>query len=268
MRPTSPRAIRARRRWPRTLFAVALAFGVAAPHAGAADTTLQVFAASSLTEAFEDLARGFEGRYPDLAVQLTFAGSQALRLQIEQGADADVFASADERHMAALMDLGEVATSFVFARNELVVIVPLDNPAGIEAFADLPQAGSIVIGVASVPIGAYTRAVLENAALAYGAAFTEAVWSKVVSEESNVRLVRAKVELGEADAAIVYATDAAASDGVAAVAIPPEVNLGSAYTLGRVERTSRTEAADLFLAYVRSPAARAALEARGFLVAP
>lgn len=253
---------------PRWWLAVALVAGLLLPHAAAADVTLQVFAASSLTEAFEDLARGFEAQHPDVAVQLTFAGSQALRLQIEQGADADVFASADERHMQALIDLGDVATSFVFARNELVVIVPLDDPAGIATFADLPNAGSIVIGAENVPIGAYTRTMLENASAAYGAAFADAVWQRVVSEESNVRLVRAKVELGEADAAIVYLTDAVASDAVRTVAIPFEVNLSSAYYLGRVERSARAEAADLFLDYVRSSAGRAALAARGFVVEP
>lgn len=245
-----------------------LALALVAPHALANDTTLQVFAASSLTEAFEDLARGFEAAHPGIAVQLTFAGSQALRLQIEQGADADVFASADERHMAALVELGEVATSVVFARNELVVIVPTENPAGIATFADLPNAGSIVVGAESVPVGAYTRTVLEHAARAYGTDFAEAVWDRVISEESNVRLVRAKVALGEVDAAIVYATDAAASDQVLTVAIPAELNVVSAYVLGRVERSPRADAANLFLAYAASPAGRAALAARGFLVDP
>jgi len=274
-RPPAPRRRRApaRPRWPLVAargaaLVAALGAGLLLPHAAASGVTLQVFAASSLTEAYEDLARGFEARHPNVAVQLTFAGSQALRLQIEQGADADVFASADERHMRALVELGDVVTSFVFARNELAVIVPLDDPAGIETFADLPEADSIVIGVESVPIGAYTRTLLENASAAYGAAFAEAVWQRVVSEESNVRLVRAKVELGEADAAIVYLTDAAASDAVRTVAIPAEVNVASAYYLGRVERTPRTEAADLFLDYVRSPAGRAALAARGFVVDP
>lgn len=267
MHPTSPRLPPPRRRL-RALLVLVLALTLTPPVAVAAGTTLQVFAASSLTEAFEDLARDFEAEHPEIAVRLTFAGSQALRLQIEQGADADVFASADERHMLALTELGEVAASFVFARNELVVIVPLDNPAGIEHFADLPEAGSIVVGLESVPIGAYTRTLLENAAQVYGAAFFDAVWSKVVSEEGNVRLVRAKVELGAVDAAIVYATDAAASDGVARIAIPAQLNVRSAYTLGRVDRTSRADAAVLFLEYVRSPAGRAALEARGFLVAP
>jgi molybdate transport system substrate-binding protein len=196
--PAHPRRSIRHRRW---LMAAALTAWFAGPPAAAADTTLQVFAASSLTEVFEDLARGFEAAQPTIAVQLTLGGSQALRLQIEQGADVDVFASADERHMVALIEIGDVEESLVFARNDLVVIVPLDDPAGIETFADLPRAMRIVIGAESVPVGAYTRTVLAHAGERFGEAFSTTVWDHVVSEESNVRLVRAKVELGEADAA-------------------------------------------------------------------
>lgn len=253
------------RRFLRPVLAVALLVG---SFGAAASTTLQVFAASSLAEAFEDLAVAFQARHPTITVQLTLAGSQALRLQIEQGADADVFASADERHMLALVELGDVETCDVFARSELVVIVPQGDAIGIETFADLPKAERIVVGNENVPIGAYTRAVLENARQRYGEAFTAAVWQHVVSEESNARLVRAKVELGEADAAIVYRTDALASDAVRTVEIPAEVNRSSVYVIGRVERSRRADAAGLFIDFVLSAEARALLAARGFVAPP
>ncbi len=253
------------RRWLITLLAVTWAVASSALAAG---TTVQVFAASSLTEAFEDLARRFEALHPDIDVVLTFAGSQTLRLQIEQGARADVFASADERHLRALVDLGDVAEADPFARNELVVIVPLDNPAELETFADLARARRIVLGTERAPIGAATRAVLAAAAERLGEPFAAMVREHVVSEESNVRLVRAKVELGEADAAIVYRTDALASNAVRTIPIPDEVNVSTLYVIGRVERSPVAAAADLFIAFVGSPEGRMLLQGRGFVVAP
>ncbi len=186
---------------------------------------LTVLAASSLTEAFQDLERDFEAAHPNVDVQLTFAGSQVLRLQIQQGAKVDVFASANESHMQALVATGHLAAPRVFAQNELVLIVPPSNPAGIHTFADLGTASRIVIGSSNVPVGIYTRQVFERAASALGDAFVARVRQQVVSEENNVRLVRAKVELGEADAAVVYRTDAAASDRVRVVSIPATFNV-------------------------------------------
>lgn len=268
MQTTSPSTPRRRRRLKHWLIAVVMTLVTLTPQALAAGTTLQVFAASSLTEAFEDVARAFEVAHPGVAVQLTFAGSQALRLQIEHGAQADVFASADERHMRALEGIGDVVSSVTFVRNDLVVIVPHDDPAGVTSFLDLPRARSIVIGTESVPIGAATRAVLERAGEVYGAAFRHEVLANVVSEESNVRLVRAKVELGEADAAFVYRTDAATSSSVRTIEVPAEVNLSSAYLIGGIERSPRAEVAERFIAFVLSAEGRALLAARGFIPSP
>jgi molybdate transport system substrate-binding protein len=260
-----------RRRRPLPVFLVtALLLGVPAGAAqgAAAPTRLQVFATSSLTDAFEDLAAAFTQRHPTIDVVLTFAGSQTLRLQIEQGAEADVFASADERHMLALVELGDVTTSVVFAGNDLVVITPLDDPAGIATFTDLPRATRLVIANENVPVGAYTRTMLERAGERFGEAFAQSVLRRVVSEESNVRLVRAKVELGEADAAIVYRTEALASSAVRSLPIDDDVNVVAGYSLGRVERTRRGAAADLFIDFVLSAEGQALLAARGFRPAP
>lgn len=231
---------------------------------GDARPTLQVYAAASLTEAFQEMEPAFELAHPDVDVLLTFAGSQVLRLQIEQGADADVFASANANHMRALVEEGMVEDSRLFARNELVVVVPPDNPAEIQSFADLPRARRLVIGTDNVPVGSYAREALRRAAAEFGPEFETDVLSHVVSEESNVRLARAKVELGEADAAIVYRTDAAESDGVRVVPIPPDLNVTAEYPIAVVAESERRDAADAWLAFVLSDEGRDILVRHGF----
>ena len=226
---------------------------------------LQVFAASSLTEAFQEMAAAFEGTSPDTEVALVFAGSQVLRLQIEQGARADIFASADPRHMESLARVGLVTRPRLLAENELVVIVPPGNPARIETFADLAGADRVVIGTPGVPVGAYARAVLRRAEEAVDlAGFEEAVMGRVVSEESNVRLVRAKVEMGEADAAIVYRTDAVPGR-VGIVPVPPRANVRARYLIGVVADGRNRAAAKRWLAFASSPAGRRILTRHGFL---
>lgn len=229
-----------------------------------ARSPLRVFAASSLTEAFQEMADAFEAVYPRIDVVPVFAGSQVLRLQIEQGARADVFASADQRHLEALARAGLVTESRVFAGNELVVIVPRDNPAAIAAFADLPRATRLVIGTEHVPAGAYARAALKRAATRHGTDFEAAVLGSVASEESNVRLARAKVELGVADAAIVYRTDAVPGR-VRVIPLPHEVNVRADYLMGTVAGTANPAGAELWLDFAASPAGQDILTRRGFL---
>ncbi len=225
---------------------------------------LSVFAASSLTEAFETLAAGFEAAHPDIDVVLTFAGSQVLRLQIEQGAAADVFASANEAHMRALQARGDIVDSRTFAENELVVIVPPDASARIERFEQLARAHRIVLGATNVPVGVYAQHVLRQAETHFGPVFSEAVRNRVVSEESNVRLVRAKVELGEADAAIVYRTDAHASGRVEVIDIPAPLNVRARYPMGVAARSERRKEAIAFIDYILSSEGADALRRHGF----
>lgn len=215
-------------------------------------TRLSIFAASSLTEAFEALEIKFEERHPEIDARMTFAGSQVLRLQLEQGAAADVFASANEDHMRALVDAGLVSESRTFAYNELAVIVPTDNPAEVRSFADLPRATRLVLGTSNVPVGIYARRALQKARTEFGDGFVTQVLSHVVSEESNVRLVRAKVELGEANAAIVYRTDAASSKRVRAVPIPSAINVRASYPIAIVTHSLREPAARRFVEFVLS----------------
>jgi molybdate transport system substrate-binding protein len=143
----------------------------------------------------------------------------------------------------------------VFARNEPVLVVPLDNPASLRVFADLPKARRIVLGVQEVPIGAYAARILAAAHLD--------LEGRVVSRELNVRQVLAKVELGEADAAIVYRTDAARA-GVKVIAIPPAINVTAEYPIAVLARARQPTLAGQFVALVRSPAGRAVLARFGF----
>jgi molybdate transport system substrate-binding protein len=231
---------------------------------------LTVFAASSLTEAFQDLEREFEGDHPEVDVVLTFAGSQVLRLQIEHGAPAQVFASANAAHMDALVEVGRIRGEHTFARNELVVIVPKDNPAGIGRFEDLPQAKRIVVGSPSVPAGRYAQELLNRASKDLGEGFGEAVRGHVVSEESNVRLVRAKVELGEADAAIVYRTDVVAttSEDITIIEVPEHAAVRVDYHVGLVAEASGSAAAEAWVRQLNAPKGRKILARHGFLVEP
>jgi molybdate transport system substrate-binding protein len=247
---------------------VLLGFGLGCgqPTSSAAGATLTLFAASSLTDAVATLREAFNQAHPDIEVRVAFSGSQVLRLQIEQGAPVDLFLSADTAHMDALTAGGFVSSSQVFAQNQLVVIVPTENPASIHAFAELERAERIVLGTEAVPVGRYAREVLANAANRYGQPFVDRVFERVVSEESNVRLVRAKVALGEADAAIVYRTDALHAEGVVAIAIPGDLAVIADYTIGTVSHGSNLIASNAFLDFLDTDSAHRALTTSGFLV--
>jgi molybdate transport system substrate-binding protein len=228
-----------------------------------APVTLTVLAASSLTDAMTDLEDAFEAEYPDIDVQVGVAGSQVLRLQIMQGAAADVFLSADREHIDALQRDGHITRRSVFAHNTLALIVPDDNPAEITGLEDLPDALRVVVGAPEVPIGQYTAALLEQAEAAYGPGFAESVMQRVVSEEGSVRLARARVALGEADAAIVYRTDTD-TEGIVEIPIPAALNITTDYHLG-VLAPARPEAL-LWEAFLTAEAGCAVLAAHRFTV--
>lgn len=246
-------------------FAIAalVLFGFAAT-ARAEPNELTVFAAASLRESFEDLARTFEARSPGVKVRVNLAGSQELRTQIENGAQADVFASADQKHMAALLKAKLVTAPRVFARNTPVIIVPAGNPAKVGSFDQLPRARKLVIGVPEVPIGSYTLQILDKA----GADFQQKVLANVVSRELNVRQVMAKVTLGEADAGIVYRTDAiAAKDKVEIIEIPAKLNVIAEYPIAVLTKAPQAAAARAFVDLLLSGDGQKRLAAAGF-VAP
>jgi len=226
---------------------------------------LVVFAAASLRELFEGLSASFERAHPGTKVRLNLAGSQELRTQIEQGAKADVFASADLKHMAALEKAGLVDAPAVFARNEAVIVVPRGNPAAIRGLADLPKIRRLVVGAPEVPIGGYTVKILDAAARTLGADFRKKVEASIVSRELNVKQVLAKVTLGEADAGIVYRTDVSpAPAGVVVVSIPDGVNAIASYPIATVTGAPHAELGRAFVDLVLSAEGQRALGARGF----
>ena len=244
--------------------------GTSAPTGQPAPTELVVFAASSLTEAFTALAQGFEADHPDVAVTLNFAGSQQLAQQLALGAPADLFASADQPQMAAVMAAGRVSPDDVqiFAHNRLVIVLPADNPGNVHALADLARPGlRVVLADASVPVGAYTRTFLANADAAPDrpADFSQGVLANTVSFEINVRAVLSKVRLGEADAGVVYASDgAAAGTTVQQIPIPDALNVVAAYPLAPVADALHPQAAKAFVAFILSPPGQKILADHGF----
>lgn len=234
-------------------------------------TQLIVFAAASLTDAFEEIAEGFEAANPGVDVLYNFAGSSDLAAQLNAGAPADVFASANNSQMQAARDGGRIgAAPRTFVKNRLVLIMPSDNPAGIATLRDLADAApSIVIAAEGVPVRSYTDTLLERLAAdpAYGETYREAVYANVVSEEPNVRQVAAKVALGEADAGFVYFSDITPdiADAVIAVAIPDFLNTIATYPIAITDDTANPELAQAFVDYVLSDAGQDTLEAWNFV---
>ena len=238
----------------------------ASPNGGrAAGATLTVFAASSLRDVFGELGTSFERAHPGVKAQFNFAGSQELRTQIEQGAPADVFASADTKHMDAAHRAGLVDAPKLFATNTPVIVVPADNPAKVKSLADLVTVKRLVIGTPEVPIGIYTLQILDKAKAKLGPDFPARVQARVASREFNVRQVLTKVRLGEADAGIVYLTDArCAGDKVKIVEIPAEFNVRAEYPIATVTRAPNAELARAWVGLLTGPEGQAALERAGF----
>jgi len=243
--------------------AIALAFHVG----GAASAeTLRVFGAASLTDAFREVATAFEKQHPGDAVELNFAGSQVLRTQVEQGASADLFASADLTHADALVRQGLLNPCRVFARNRIVVVVPAGE-SKVKRLDDLARPGTkIVVAGATVPAGRYTAEVLDKlgAARAFGEPFRFRVQANVVSHETNVRIVLSKVALGEADAGFVYATDAATSEEVRTVDVPDAYNVIAEYPIGVLTKSTAPGRANTFVDFVLGAGGQAILRKYGF----
>jgi molybdate transport system substrate-binding protein len=243
--------------------------GQDSPSSNSAEPTgeLLVFAASSLTEAFRAIEKDFEEEHPTIQVTLNLAGTQTLRAQIENGARAQVLAAANPNHMRILREKKLVDAPALFAHNTLIIVTPKDNPAGLESVADLPKAKRLVLAGEVVPIGIYTKQMLKRASRpsALGSEFFQRVLKSVVSRETNVRQTLQKVLLGEADAAIVYATDAAAAGNkVKAIRIPREYNVTATYPIATVTGAPRPHLGQRFVAFVRSRRGKARLKEFGF----
>ncbi len=243
-----------------------LAGSTMAPAAPTPRRELTVMAAASLKDVFTELGARFEKANPGVRVALAFAGSQELRTQLEHGAPADVVALADTRHMQALSAAGLPSPSVTFARNRLCVAVPKGNALRLRSLADLPKARRIVVAATEVPAGAYTAQMLAKAGAKLGADFVARVEASIVSRELNVRQVLSKVVLGEADAAVVYESDArSASDKVEAISIPEDLNVVAEYPVAVLKATREPALAQAWVDLLLSPDGQAALARAGFM---
>lgn len=225
---------------------------------------LTVFAASSLTDAFNEIAAGFQTANPGVKVTFNYGGTPALRTQLEQGARADVLASVNVEQMDLAVKNGLVAAG---ARNKLTLVVPKDNPARITGQADLGKPGmKLELAQKDVPVGRYTHDAFAKMA-ANAADFSDRALKNLVSEEPNVKQALATVQLGNADAAIVYSTDVTpdASATVMQIAIPNQFNVVAAHPFANLKDAKQGEVADAFVAYVLSAPGQVTLKKWGFL---
>jgi molybdate transport system substrate-binding protein len=225
---------------------------------GGSTVELKVFAAASLTDGFNKIAEDFSAANNDVKITYNFAGSQALATQIEQGAPADVFASADTKNMDKVAAL--VGGPQIFASNVLQIVVPAGNPKGVNGLADLANPDlTVVLAAEEVPAGKYAKQALD----------AQKVTVKPVSLEDNVKAVLNKVSLGEADAGIVYATDVTAGgDKVAGVDIPAEQNVQATYPIATVKASKNQQQAQAFVDVVRASQGQDVLTSFGFLPPP
>ena len=219
--------------------------------------TVTVFAAASLTESFNKIGKDFEATNPGSKVTFNYAGSSALAAQINQGAPADIFASAAPANMKTVTDAGNAdGTPAVFARNQLVIAVSRGNPEAVKGLADLARPGlKVALCAEQVPCGAAARKALEAAKVSLTPA----------TLEQDVRQALSKVKLGEVDASLVYRTDAkAAAADVEGIEFPESAQAINEYPIVLVKDAPNKTAAQAFLAYVRSGEGIAVLTAAGF----
>jgi molybdate transport system substrate-binding protein len=218
----------------------------------ASSSPLNVYAAASLTEAFPKI---------DPDARYNFAGSDELATQITEGAAADVYAAASSKYPQELYGQGLVEKPVTFASNRLVLVVPKDNPANIQKVDDVAKPGTkLVIAAEGVPVGDYTREVLDNLGLS-------AALDNVVSNEEDVKGVLSKVSLGEADAGFVYITDSvAAGSDVKVIEVPMSAQPPIEYQIAVVSASKNKAGAEAFVEKVLSPEGQQVLKDAGFII--
>ena len=260
--------MRAHPAW-RCIFMALILFVAAAAPAAKAPRELTIYAATSLTDAFMGLADAFMTEQPNVNVLLNFASSSRLAAQLLNGAPADIFASANHAQMEIVAEDGRVYPDDIsdFASNRLILIAPADNPASIDSVADLARPDLLlVLAVSGTPIRDYTDAMLLSHNADHGADFASNALANLVSEESNVRQVVTRVSLGEADAGIVYRSDAMGdvADSLTIIPIAPRHNQIASYPLAPLADADESALAETFVAFVLSEAGQGILREFGF----
>lgn len=252
------------------LLAAFVAVSAAFAGSGCSDeetATLTVFAASSLTDAFEAIAEAFEEANPGVDIEFNFAGSQVLATQLREGAAADLIATADLETMAALAEAGLVREASEFTTNNLI-IATRDGLEPLTSVEGLAQEGlRLVLAAPDVPAGRYARQVIDKAAEEYGADWKERVLENIRSEETNVRAVLSRLELGEADAGFVYRsdlTDIAVEAGLAALPLPVRIAVAVVYPAALTAQPAEVILAQRFLDFLLSEEGQAILASFGF----
>jgi molybdate transport system substrate-binding protein len=233
-------------------------------------TKLTVLAAASLKNVFPQIGTLFTQEHPGVTFTFSFAGTDQLAAQIEQGAPADVFAGASTKYGDQLAEDNLTGAYKVFCTNRLVLITPASNPAGITSLEDLAtKPVKLVIGSETVPVGSYTRTVLENLNDVYGTAYSEDVLANVVSNEDSVTSILTKVQSGEADGGFVYITDArSAGTDVSTISLPSHAQAVAKYPIAVVSAGKSPTQSQEFMDFVLSAPAQTLLEQAGFGTAP
>lgn len=232
--------------------------------------TVTVLAASSLSDVLPRMVAGFEKQHPDARLSFSFAGSDQLAAQIGQGVRADVFAAADVEIADSLYRRQLVGRPRPFCSNRPVLIVPISDPAGIDSVKDIARPGiKVVLGTRTVPIGIYAGQVLDALDETYGRYFSGAVYSNVVSSEPSSTSILAKIATGEADAGIVYLTDAlSAGETVRMIEFPADLVPVAEYAASVVTAGRQPDLGRAFISYLESERAGRILRSAGFAEAP
>jgi molybdate transport system substrate-binding protein len=256
-------------------FVLAVPLLLASCDSTSGQTTLNVYAAASLKGAFDQAASDFMKMHSDVQVVFNYGGSNTLAAQIIQGAPVDVFASANTTQMQNVVQAKDVNASAVqiFAHNRLVVITPKAGPgatAKVQTLQDLANPGvKIILAAKGVPAGDYAITFLGKASSdpTFGSSYQTKVLANVVSYETDVEVVVSKVQLGEADAGIVYTSDAATNQGVASITIPDTLNVIADYPIAPIASSANGTVANEFISYILSTAGQATLTKYGFIAA-
>jgi molybdate transport system substrate-binding protein len=260
------------------IVSIAMVIGLALPAAACGDSSepssepsakaaeLTVLGAASLTDVFPEIGEQFTKDNPDVTFAFSFAGTDQLTAQIEQGAPADVFAGASTKYGDQLSGEDLIDVPKIFCTNQLVVITPAANPGDVGRLEDLAtKPVKLVIGAETVPVGSYSRTVLSNLDAVYGDGYSDEVLANVVSNEDSVTSIVTKVQSGEADAGFVYITDAlAAGSDVNTITLPDEAQAVAQYPIAVVSASEHADQAQAFVDYVLSAPAQDLLQEAGF----